>query len=200
MDTVATKIIFLILGLLCLLFLTSRAALCAEINHVELEHAHNHYRLKITASVSANADSVRRIITDYENLTAINPYLKQSKIMDKSEDGRTTVDMLSQICIFIFCYDIRHVQIFHPNNTDTIYARIIPRLSDFQSGWLRWQIKAKDSDENSPVTEISFDTELTPDFFVAPVIGPYQIKRKMFEVASITINNLEAKAGLEAGQ
>lgn len=150
--------------------------------------------MHVNMTVNANADSINRIITDYENLTLTNPYLKESKLINKSDDERATVSLLTEICIFLICYKIRHVQIFYYIKDNFLYSRIIPRMSDFKSGWMRWDIKEQDSNMRSPATQIIFDTEITPDFFIPPVIGPYQMKKKMLEIAKATINNLEEKA------
>ena len=179
-----------------ILSLLPGASLCAEVNSVEVNQKKGVYHLHIDMTVNADTDSIKRFITDYENLALITPYLKESKLVNKSEDQRTTVSMLTEICIFIICYNIRHVQTFDPLNNDVLYSRIIPRMSDFKSGWVRWEIKEKDSNRISPVTQIIFDTEITPDFFIPPVIGPYQMKKKMLEIAKVTINNLEEKAKL----
>ena len=67
-------------------------------------------------------------------------------------------------------------------------------MSDFKSGWVRWKINEKDSNKGTPVTQIIFDTEVTPNFFIPPFIGPYQMKKKMLALAKATINNIEEKA------
>ena len=190
MNIPLSKIILVVLSLL------PSVSLCAEINTVEVSQEKGVYQLHINMTVNTDIDSIKRIITDYENLTLINPYLKESKLVNKSEDERTTVSMLTEICIFLICYNIRHVQIFHAINNDVLYSRIIPRMSDFKSGWVRWEIKEKDSNRISPVTQIILDTKITPDFFILPVIGPHQMKKKMLEIAKVTINNLEEKAKL----
>lgn len=170
--------------------------LCAEVNSVEISQEKGVYSLSIIMTVNADAETIKSIITDYENLTLINAYLKESKVVNISEDERTTVNMLSEICVFFICYNIRHPQIFHPVNNNTLFSRIIPGISDFKSGWGRWKINEKDSDRisMSPVTQIIFDTEITPDFFIPPLFGPYQMKKKMLEIAEATINNLEENA------
>ncbi len=188
MNNPLFKIILVILSLL------PGASLCAEVNSVKVSQEKGVYHLHINMTVNADADSIKRIITDYENLTLTNPYLKESKLINKSEDERTTVSMLTEICIFLICYNIRHVQTFYLINNNVLYSRIIPGMSDFKSGWLRWEIKEKDSNRISPDTQIIFDTEVIPDFFIPPVIGPYQVKKKMFEIAKATINNLEEKS------
>ena len=190
MNKALFKMIIVILSLL------PGTSLCAEVNYVEVSQEKGVYRMHIIMTVNADTDSIKRIITDYENLTFTNPYIKESELINISEDERTTVSMLTKICIFLICYNIRHVQTFHPVNNGVLYSRIIPGMSDFKSGWLRWEIKEKDSNRTSPVTQIIFDTEITPDFFIPPIIGPYQMKKKMFEIAKDTINNLEKKAKL----
>ena len=169
-------------------------SLCADINTIEVSREKNRYHLHTNTTVYAKIDNVRRIITDYENLTLIIPNLKESKLLNKSENGRTTVSMLTKMCVFFLCYKIRHVQTFHLIKNDILFSRIIPEKSDFKSGWMRWEIKEIDSNKMYPVTQIILDIEMTPDFFVPPLIGPYQIKRKMLEITSATINNLEEKA------
>ena len=169
-------------------------SLCADINTIEVSREKNRYHLHTNTTVYAKIDNVRRIITDYENLTLIIPNLKESKLLNKSENERTTVSMLTEICVFFLCYNIRHVQTFHTIKDDILFSRIIPGMGNFQSGWMRWEIKEIDSNKMTPVTQIILDIEMTPDFFVPPLIGPYQIKRKMLEITSATINNLEEKA------
>lgn len=169
-------------------------SLGADINTVEINREKGRYHLHTNTTVYAKADNIRRIIMDYENLTSIIPNLKESKLMDKSENGRTTVSMLTEMCVFFLCYKIRHVQTFHAMKNGILFSRIIPEKSDFKSGWMRWEIKEIDSNKMTPVTQIILDIEVTPDFFIPPLIGPYQFKRKMLGVTRATINKLEEKA------
>lgn len=191
MNVFLLKISLLIAGLL------PGISLCAEISSIEVTQEKNLYRLHMDATVNADINNIKKIIIDFENLPSINPYLKESKIINISEDNRSTVSMLTETCILFICYNTRHVQTFHPVKNGILYGRIIPKMSDFKSGWVRWKIKEKDSNKTFPVTQIILDTEMTPDFFIAPVIGPYQIKKKMFEIAKATINNLEEKAKID---
>lgn len=190
MDKFLAKIILITLVLL------PGTSLCAEINSVEVRKENNHYYLHIIANVNANVDNVINIITDYKNLPSINPYLKESKLLDKPDDERTIVNMLTEICVLFLCYNIRHVQTFRLIENGILFSRIIPGKSDFHAGWMRWEIKEIDSNKISPVTQIILNIEMVPDFFVPPVIGPYQIKKIMLEMTRATISNLEGKANI----
>jgi len=184
--------------ILVTLVLLPGISLCADIKTIEIKKEKNLYHMHINATVNADFDNVIRIITDYENLPLINPYLKESKLMDNPENERITVNMLTEICVLFLCFNIRHVQTFHYIENGILFSRIIPGKSDFQAGWMRWEIKAIDSNKMSPVTQILLDIEMVPDFFVPPVIGPYQIKKIMFEMTRATIINLEEKAKINS--
>ncbi len=190
MDKFFSKIILITLILL------PGTSLGAEINSVEVRKENNHYYLHINATVKADVDNTIKIITDYENLPSINPYLKESKLLEEPENERTTVNMLTELCILFLCYNIRHVQTFHYIDNGILFSRIIPGKSDFHAGWMRWEIKEIDSNKIYPVTQIVLTIELVPDFFVPPVIGPYQIRKIMLEMTRATISNLERKANI----
>jgi len=180
--------------ILATLVLLPGISLCADIKTIEIKKEKNLYHMHINATVNADFDNVIRIITDYENLPLINPYLKESKLLDNLEDERSTVNMLTEICVLFLCYNIRHVQTFHFVENGILFSRIIPEKSNFQAGWMRWEIKGMDSNKIHPVTKIILDIEMVPGFFVPPVIGPYQIKKIMFEMTRATIVNLEKRA------
>ena len=150
----------------------------------------------MNATLNADVDNIISIITDYDNLTLINPYLKESKVLNKTENERTTVSMLTEACVLFLCYNIRHLQTFYFIENNILFSRVIPEGSDFKAGWSRWEIKAMDSNKIYPVTQIILDIEMVPKFFVLPVIGSHQIKRKMLNMAKITIDKLEEKAKL----
>ncbi len=188
MNKSYSKIILIILALL------PGTPLCAEIYFVEVRKKNNIYHLHINATVNADVDNIIRLITDYENLPLINPYLKESKLLDKPENERTTVSMLTETCVLFLCFNIRHVQTFHFIENGILFSRIIPEGSDFHAGWMRWEIKAMDSNKKSPVTQLILEIEMVPDFFVPPLVGSYQIKKIMLEMTRATIIKLEEKA------
>jgi hypothetical protein len=176
------------------LFLFPALTSAATLTNVNVEKQGKQYTLHIKALVNADINKVKQIITDYNNLTSINPYLIESKLISRTEDEKTTVSTLSEACILFICYKIRHVQIFQQLKNDILYGRTIPKMSDFKQGWTRWTIKEDKSNPNKKVTQLTLDTKMTPDFFILPIIGTYQVKKKMLEIATVTIHNLEKEA------
>ncbi len=177
--------------LFCLFSPLSFAAILTDIS---IEKKGERYILHIEAQVKANTNRVKQIITNYGNLTSINPYLEESDVVSVSENERSTVSMLTHACVLFICYKIRHVQVFQRQGNDIVYGRIIPKISDFKEGWTRWTIKKNKSDTKKDVTQLILDTEMTPDFFILPIIGTHHLKNKIIEIATATINKLEEKA------
>lgn len=177
-------------------FLYPDFSIAATLTNVNVEKQGKHYILHVKALIKADTDEVKRIVTDYENLPSINPYLKESKIVSVSDEERKTVSMLTEACILLICYKIRHIQVFHTIGANIVYGLVIPDKSDFKYGWTRWTIqKSRNSDfSNNPMTEVILDGDMEPDFFILPVIGPYHLKKKILEIATITIDNLEKEA------
>lgn len=165
----------------------------ATLNFVSVEKHGERYILHIEAQIEAESNKVKQIITNYSNLLLINPSLKESNIIS-TENNLTTVSMLTDTCVLFVCYKIRHVQVFRKQGDDIIFGRIVPNKSDFKQGWSRWTIKEAKSEENNKLTKLMLDTEMTPDFFILPIIGTHHVKNKILEIAKATINNLEREA------
>jgi hypothetical protein len=71
----------------------------------------------------------------------------------------------------------------------SITAIIIPELSDFSYGTMRlnlWQEVAG--------TRILMRSEVAPDFWIPPLLGPWLIKRELHAEAVQTVHNLERVA------
>jgi len=173
--------------------LFSSLSVAATLTSVSVEKHKERYILHIEAQVDAESNRVKQVVTDYNNLKSINLSLKESNIISV-ENKLTTVSMLTDTCVLFVCYKIRHVQVFRHLGEDIIFGRIIPRMSDFKQGWTRWTIKHDKSETEKNVTTLILDTEMTPDFFIVPIIGTHHVKNKILEIAEDTINNLEKEA------
>ncbi len=163
----------------------------ATLTTINVKKNGERYILHVEAQVNANINTVKRIITDYNNLTSINPYMKESKVISRTDDNRSTVRTLTKACLLFVCYKVKHVQTFQVLENNIIFGRTIPHLSDFKYGWTRWIIKEEKTGAKNTVTRLIIDTEMTPDFFILPIIGTHHLKKKIIEIATVTINNLE---------
>lgn len=172
--------------LVCLLCTTGATVQAAEIVSLTTDHDGVLYRLRIEAVVSAPLASVRRIISDYVNLPAINPALREATVLDAGPPTR--VRFVTETCFWLFCLKVIHVQDFR-EDPGGLYAEIVAELSDFRSGWVDWRMKEMVGGSRIVVT-----IEVEPDFTMPPLIGPYLLRKNMVEIARDSIIGLERAA------
>ncbi len=172
--------------------LTLPPAHAATIIDIDIDNKGRRYNMVARMQISARADIVLELMKDYNRLTGINPYLLESRIMSKTGE-ETRVSMITKTCFMLICYKMKHVQDFAQIDEDTIQSLFITEYSDFKHGWTRWKA-SDDIDNGKPVTLLTIEVEVEPDFFIMPVIGPRILKDKLIEVTEVTVRNLETKA------
>ena len=79
-------------------------------------------------------------------------------------------------------------------NAGHLQAVIIPEQSDFTSGSADWRILPLGDD-----SRIIYQAQLTPAFFVPPIIGSYFVKRSFAEAVITSFMRLECIARIRAG-
>ena len=181
-------------ALLLLIYLSVSGAGGTERESIEVLRNGDRYILRANTFVAAPVEAVERVILDYENWKTLNPYLKKSQIIAVEDSRHKTVHLVTEACFLFVCYEVTHVQAFSHEQAGVLEARIIPEMSDFRSGWLRWKLR-----EVNTGTQVSLQSEFVPDFFVPPLIGPYLIRKEMGRMAKAVSKNLELIATQKDG-
>jgi len=151
------------------------------------------YRVAVDARIRAPVARVRALLTDYAHLDRLNGAIITSEVMQDYGAGRYRVRIVTRACVWFFCRRVHQVQDVVESGEGTITVRVIPELSDFRHGFARFSIR-HDGD-GARVTIVS---EVEPDFWIPPLIGPWLIKRKLLSEALETVENLEAR-GADGG-
>ena len=161
-----------------------------EVLDADVTHHAGMYRLSLDMRVNADAGAVRRIVTDHRNMTRISDVLIESTLLDADDAGMRR-RLVARTCILFFCFRIIMVEDIEERQYGyTVITAIVPALSDFSSGRTEWRIVP---DANGH-TRISYRCELTPDFWIPPLIGPVLMKAKMLHEARETVNRIERLA------
>ena len=172
-----------LLALVMALWVGSAAA--AEVLSLEVVHRGPVYELELDARVAIPASTVLALITDYQHLPEINPDLSEVEILRQGPPTR--VRMLSEVCFWLFCYDITHVEDFEPL-PDGLEAVIVPELSEFHSGLVSWHVHAEGEG-----ARVYMHALLEPAFPVPPLIGPLLIRSGLRRMAEKTVTALERR-------
>jgi uncharacterized protein YndB with AHSA1/START domain len=161
------------------------AAGAADIEEVAVARDGDRYSVAMTVVLAAPADAVYAAMTDFEALPRINPNIVLSETDD---DGR--LHTLVELCVAFFCRKVEQWQTVTTDAPHRLNMTVLPERSDLRYGEAEWTFVAL-----TPATSrMRFRTEIVPDFWVPPVIGPWIIQRKLHEQAVITAKGLERAA------
>jgi len=169
--------------------LWSTAASGGQVHTASVSHQGGSYFVEVDALVGIDAPQARGLLTDYNHLGRVNPAIKESEILLTRKPGDYRVRTLTEACIWFYCRHIEQVQDVIESRDGSITAVVVPALSDFRHGYARvnlWQEPGG--------TRILLRSEVEPDFWIPPLIGPWLIKRKLLSEALETVENLERVA------
>ncbi len=171
----------------CCLWVSSTVA--GEVYMASANHQSGVYLVEVDALVNVPEPKVRELLTDYNELGRVNPSIEVSEILKTREPGNYQVRTVTEACVWFYCKRIHQVQDVIEASDGSVTAVVIPALSDFRNGYARlnlWQ--------EPEGTRILIRSEVEPDFWIPPVIGPWLIKRKLRSEALETVDNLERVA------
>ncbi len=181
---------------LCLLLAlcTLAPAGAGHLSSLEISENSGSYWVRMVMLVHAPAQYVHSVLTDYTHIYRLNPSISESELLPSPNRGTIRVRTRMEGCIFFFCRDFDRVEEVREVNAGHLRAVIIPEQSDFTSGSADWRIQPVGDD-----SQIIYEAEVTPAFFIPPIIGSYFVKRTFAETAMTTFAKLECIARIRAG-
>lgn len=175
--------------LLAFIFVTT-AADAGEIQAVSVSHKDGVYALDLDIIIASRFEPVYALVTDYERLNRISEILVETSLLSEADAEIKRRRLVTRICILFFCFKARMVEDVWEEET-SIITKIIPEQSDYEYGKTEWHINVVDGGHS----RIRLFSELKPDFWIPPFIGPFLMKQKMMSEAKKTINRIEELAG-----
>jgi hypothetical protein len=147
------------------------------------------YSVEVDALVNVPEPRVRELLTDYNHLGRVNPAIEVSKVLLARKSGDYRVLTETEACVWFYCMRVRQIQDVIEGADGTVTATVLPQYSDFKRGYARLTLwPAPDG------TRVLIRSEVEPDFWIPPIIGPWLIKRKLRSEALETVQNLERLA------
>ena len=156
---------------------------------LDVSHADGRYRLRADMEIAAPAAAVHAQLTDYANLTALNPAIRESRVESASAPYDARVTTLVRACVQqLFCRELKRVEDVR-EDPQRLVAVIVPAASDFSAGRTEWRLYPQ-----SDGVRVSYRAELTPDFMVPPVVGTALVKQGLERELRRLLRNLERLA------
>ncbi|MDD3763485.1 MAG: SRPBCC family protein [Nevskiales bacterium] len=170
------------------------AAHAATVDRLDIERVGERYRMALSARLDSPADMSFAVFRDYRNLPRINDAVERVELRDGAAPGAQRLYTRIRICALSFCKHLDQVQDMKTSQSGAahrVIAQVLPEFSNLRFGQAEWTLRACDGER----TCLHFESELEPDFWVPPLIGPWLIRRTMQREALQTARGIERLAG-----
>lgn len=170
------------------LFFILTTASAGELIYSYVDNDGDHYYLHLDMRVNGKTEAIYRVLTDFNNLTAIHNTIVTSKLL--KTEGKTHIVLTeNEGCILFYCKRIKQVSTVTELGQGFIMSVTDPEQSDLKYGRTLWEII-----DEGKTTRIKYTADYVPDFWVPPFFGPSIFKNRMLRVGKKTINGIETLA------
>lgn len=176
-------------ALAAVLLLGSTAAGSEALQDLDVTHADGRYLLRADLVIDAPAAAVRDRLTDYANLTALNPSIRRSSVVDARPPYDARVTTVIEACVQILCRTLRRMEDVR-ETPGRLVAVIVPAGSDFRAGRTEWRLLPRGPDR----VLVEYRATLTPGFAVPPVVGTAMVRQGLERELRTLLRNLERLA------
>jgi hypothetical protein len=159
----------------------------AEVSEVDVHRDGDVYRLYVVARIDASPAAVWKLLTDFNHLERVHRSVHQSIYLGRRAEGVDRVQICMHPCVLFFCVDFTQIVEFHSIAERQLLADFARRNSQFHFGHLQWRL-ARSSNAG---TDIVFEAELAPAFWIPPLLGPWILKRTLRRTATDIVMNLD---------
>ena len=170
--------------LLASLLLATHAA-AAEIVRADLDHEGSRYRVDFEARLTAQAASVRTLLSDYDGLARLSDTVVDSRLLPALA-GPPRVRIVQRACVLFFCRTLTRVMSVESHPDGDVLTLAEPQTSDYLEVREHWQVATRPEG-----THVRYRAQFIPRFFVPPLIGPWLIKSRLRAELEATAARIE---------
>jgi len=160
-----------------------------EVLEASVEHKDERYFVSLDVLIDADSKRVYDALTDFNNLSTINPSVTSSNLVYSLSDTQHRVEVSLEACVTFFCRKLVQVSDVEELPGNLILTTAVPDKSDFDYAHARWKISTEQGR-----TRVTYDSDFKPSFWVPPLVGPLLIEKKLRDEALAVIDALEQLA------
>ena len=163
------------------------------VREATVQHQGDRYSVRVDAEVRASSGKVLERLTDFDHLDRIDETIVASERLGDTIDGAERVRFQVRTCILFFCFNLTQEADFRTDGQHFLVGHIDPAASDLDYGYVSWTLQPEDFKR----THLVFRAEFEPAFWIPPFIGPWLLERRLKEVATsmvVNLNNLAEAA------
>jgi hypothetical protein len=146
------------------------------------------YRVTLVARLDAPAEDVAAVLTDYAAYPELDPRIRSSNVLPSEEEGVELVRTVVRACAGFFCRNVERVERVEQREGELL-ATVIPERSELREGYTRTTWQAVES-----ATDITYQVEFVPNFWVPTAIGRRYAVRALRASTLQLFDNVEKRA------
>lgn len=182
------------LALIVACLLLPAAGRGAEVLSIRTERDGGVFSVETVMLLDAAPQEIMALLTDYDDFARVDRAIVLNHQL-REEDGLPVVHTRLCGCVGFLCKRIDKVDRFEQPSPELLIATG-DGSGDLESNRMRWELLASEDGR----TEMRFDWELDPAFWVPPLIGTYAVERSLGYVVPRFGYNLEYWAAVDAGR
>ncbi|MBF0423207.1 MAG: hypothetical protein HQL73_09470 [Magnetococcales bacterium] len=158
-----------------------------DVVRLDVNHEHGVYRINAEVMVALPPDRIQAGLTDLDHLSRLSSDILDSRSLTRVNSKKTIFRVDLRSCILLFCLERTLIENLILKDEEIVFM-IVPARNSFRSGWVRWKLQ--------PVpggTRILYSSELEPDFWIPPVIGPVLLRGKFMDDTIEFMDRLEQR-------
>lgn len=181
----------------CLFMILAGNASAAEVVRATVKQNGDSYSTRYEIRLNAPAESVRRLLSDVDQLVALMPDVKEYMIKRRTNSNKADVQLVMRTCILAICKEFTQKERFKIGRDGQLKGEFIPVGSDFVTGQSSYKIIA---DKNG--TRIQFDASMNPKFWVpfGEVILTYCLQNYAAKLAMAIDQHVTMQAKVPTGK
>lgn len=181
----------------CLFMILAGNANAAEVVRATVEQNGDIYSTRFEISLNAPAESVRRVLTDVDQLVALLPDVKEYMVKHKVSSNKADVQLVMRTCVLALCKEFTQKERFYIGKDGQLKGQFIPVGSDFVTGQSSYKIIA---DKNG--TRIQFNASMNPKFWVpfGEIVLSYCLKNYAAKLAVAIDQHVTMQAKATTGK
>ncbi|GMR15943.1 MAG: hypothetical protein BMS9Abin31_0242 [Gammaproteobacteria bacterium] len=166
----------------------SSPLLSGEVFESHVSYKKGIYHASLEMQIKAPVKKVYALLTDFDYLSRLSDNIIDSDLID-DDPPEYIVEVKTHNCVLFFCKNLKQRQAVLEFDDGYISVEDIKGESDFVFANTLWHIRASKGE-----TRVSFRTEMKPDFWLPPLLGPWLFKNKLVENTQMMIERLEQLA------
>jgi hypothetical protein len=159
-----------------------------DLLNLHVSHEDGVYRLSADVVIDAPATAVHDRLTDYANLTALNPSILRNEVLEAPATFDARVRTLIKACVLVYCQTLKRVEDVRAS-PDQLLAVIVPEQGNFSAGRTQWLLEPRGTQ-----VLVRYRAELVPDFTLPPVIGTTLVRQALARELRTVLERLERLA------